>query len=136
MKDIEKAIKLLTGHSVALVRGEKTYISDERGVKPLITYIAEGVDLDGFSAADTVIGKAAAMLMVKVGIREVFGVVMSSSAKAYFERHNVTFGYHTLTDSILNRTKTGICPMESAVRGIEDPQEGYKAILNKLNQIT
>lgn len=45
-----------------MCKGSTIYISTERGVKPLIDRIDDGTDLQGFSAADKVVGKAAAFL--------------------------------------------------------------------------
>ena len=54
--------------------------STERGVKPLLNWLDRGVDLHGFSAADKVVGKAAAFLYVLLGVKEVYAPVMSESA--------------------------------------------------------
>ena len=39
--------------------------------------------------------------------------------------------YNVLTDKIINRAKTGICPMEATVLNIEDFEKGYLALREK-----
>ena len=43
--------------------------------------------------------------------------------------------FETLTDNIINRAGDGICPFEAAVLGIDDPDEAYRAILDKMREM-
>ena len=135
MTDIEIAIKQLSGHSICLCKNGAVITDDGRGVSPMIGLIFSGIDLSGYSAADIIVGKAAAMLLVKAGIISVYGIVMSKNAMNYLHQHGIPFSYDQLTDCIINRNGTDICPMEKAVREISDPEEGYLAIINKLNEL-
>lgn len=132
MSDTERARAALPGHSLVLCRGEECILHDGRGISPMMELLAAGRQLSGFSAADTVVGKAAAMLFVRAGVRNVFGEVMSRDALAYLTAHGVTAAYGTLTACIRNRAGTGICPMEEAVRELSDPEEGYRTLAAKL----
>ncbi len=132
MTDLEKAVKALGGHTIALCKGENIITSDKKGISPMIGFIDDGADLRGYSAADLVVGKAAAMLFVKAGIKEVFAKNLSKSGKEYLEKHGITVKYDLLTDKILNRSGDGICPMECAVSDTEDFDEGYRLIKEKL----
>ena len=132
MTDRERAIAALPGHSIALCRAETCLVSDKRGIAPMMEWLGEGRDLHGFSVADLVVGKAAAMLFVRAGIAEVFARVISRSGKDYLERHGIPVAYETLTDSIRNRAGTGICPMEQTVLAIDDPEEGYLALSRRI----
>ena len=132
MTDLEKAVKALDGHTIALCKGENIIISDKKGISPMIGFIDDGADLRGYSAADLVVGKAAAMLLVKAGIKEVFAKNLSKSGEEYLEKHGITVKYDVLTDKILNRSGDGICPMECAVSDTEDFDEGYRLIKEKL----
>ena len=74
MNDLERAKEGLSGHTLCLARGEEVLVRDERGIAPMMALLAEGKDLKGFSAADRVVGKAAAMLFVKAKIScRIFG---------------------------------------------------------------
>ena len=135
MSDLKRAINNLGEHSVCLCKGESIIFSDKRGVLPLVGFISAGVDLSGFSAADKVVGKAAAMLFIKAGVTSVYAKTLSQSAEAVFKRYGVKYSYNELTDKIINRDGTDICPMEKAVADIGDPNAAYIAIVNKLNSL-
>lgn len=98
----------------------------------MLGFIDEGTNLRGYSVADLVVGKAAAMLFVKAGLSVVFAKNLSKSGKEYLEKHEITVKCDVLTDKILNRSGDGICPMECAVSDTEDFDEGYRLIKEKL----
>ena len=133
MTDIEKAKQNLAGHSICLCRDGQILTDDGKGISPMMNFIAEGKDLNGFSAADLIVGKAAAMLFVKTGIVCVHGKVMSEAAKTYLEAHKIPCSFDVLTEKIINRQGTGICPMEAAVETINDAESGYEALKQKLS---
>lgn len=43
-------------------------------------------------------------------------------------RFGVDHSYNVLTEGIVNREGTGPCPMEQAVKDIDDPREAFEAI--------
>lgn len=135
MTDLQKAKSALSGHSIALCKGDDIIISDKRGIAPMVGFIAEGKDLNGYSAADLVVGKAAAMLFIKAGVAAVYAQTLSESGKAMLECYGVPVEYFTLTQKIINRDKTDICPMERAVLNTDDIEEGYNLIKQKLGAL-
>lgn len=135
MTDLEIAKANLKGHSICLCKNGEYFTDDGRGISPMMSFIAEGRELTGFSAADQIVGKAAAMLFVKAGIVSVYGKTMSESGKAYLEANNIPCSYDILTDRIINRQGTDICPMEKAVADINDANEGYKKLVFALNEL-
>jgi hypothetical protein len=108
------------------------YTSTKNGVAPLIEWLTNDINITGFSAADKIVGKAAALLFVLGGVREVYSPVMSETAVDVFTRYGIATEYETLVPIIINRTGTGPCPMEQAVTNIENPSEALKAIQNTL----
>ena len=76
MTDIEIAVNNLSGHSICLCRNGESFTDDGRGISPMMRFLAEGMELNGYSAADVIVGKAAAMLFVKAGIVCVHGKVI------------------------------------------------------------
>ena len=110
-------------------------ISDARGVSPMMDYIAEGRDLRGFSAADVIVGKATAMLFVKAGITAVYAGVVSAAGKKYLEEHGVPLTFGSVTERIMNRAGTDSCPMEKAVGGTDDCEEGYILLKKQLSAL-
>ena len=137
MSDIERAKELLKNKSFTCVmcKGETLYTSEKRGVVPVLEKLEQNTELKGFSVADKVIGKAAAMLFHLADISVLYGERMSVPAKEYLEKTGISFSYGMLTDRIINRSGDGLCPMETAVSGIDDPDEGLKAIKNKLIEL-
>lgn len=105
MRDLEQAIRQLPGHTLALCRGEAVVLSDKRGVAPLADFIREGRSFPGYAAADRVVGKASAMLLIKVGVTAVYAGSLSQAAADLLEAHGVYAQYHTLVPGIMNRDK-------------------------------
>ncbi len=135
--DLSTAIETLNNgnYTCVLCRGSEIYTSTERGVKPLIGFLDSGVDLSGFSAADKIVGKAAALLYVLLGVKSVYAHVMSEGAVSVFTENNIVYQCDTTAKKIINRAGTGICPMEETVSGLSDPTDALKAIRSKLKQL-
>ncbi|MGN0435927.1 MAG: DUF1893 domain-containing protein [Wujia sp.] len=127
--NIVKARKLLEtgGYTCVLCKEEVLYTSKERGIAPLLKWIDTGEAMSGFSAADKIVGKAAAFLYVILGVREVYAPVMSEAAKGIFLKNGIAFSYDILVEAIRNRTDTGSCPMDAAVRNVDN---AYDALSN------
>lgn len=135
MTDLQIAKNNLAGHTICLCKDGKCLSSEKRGIAPMMNFISDGVDLTGYSVADIVVGKAAAFLFVKCGIREVFAKTLSKHGKRILELYGIAYEYEVLTEKIINRTGTDICPMEKTVIDIDDPEEAYAALKDKLRQI-
>ena len=134
MTDFERAKELLkTGdYTCVLVKGDMVYTAVSRGISPMLEFISSGTDLIGFSAADKIVGKAAAMLFVLAGVKEVFASVLSKQAQEVFIKHGVKCSCDMMTDTVINRTGNDICSMEKAVRDIDEPQSAYEIIKRTL----
>lgn len=95
----------------------------ERGVKDLYRLLKEEPEfLAGASMADKVIGKAAAVLLALGGVREVFALVISLPARELLERAGIATGYSEEVPHIINRTRTGWCPLETRCYSLETPE--------------
>lgn len=136
MSNLSTAKALLKGHTLVLVSDDRQLISDKRGISPIIDFIQSGTDLTGCSAADVVVGKAAALMFVKAGIKEVFAKTLSLSAKAVLDDNGIPHAYETLTERIINRDGTDTCPMEKALTDTSDPDEAYEILLATLERLT
>ena len=133
-QDLEKAKNLLAegNYTCVLCKGETIHTSYSRGVKPLLDLLTEKEDLQGFSAADKVVGKAAALLYALLGVSEVYAGIVSEVALIAFATHQITVFYDTLVPAIRNRTNTGFCPMEESVWYCDNPEEAVELIQAKL----
>ena len=135
MTDLEPAKTALAGHTLALARNGEVLTHDGRGISPMMEFLAAGRDLHGFSAADLVVGKAAAMLFVLAGVQSVYAETMSGAARDYLLAHGTEATYKTLTDGIRNRAGTGSCPMETAVREIDACEDGYRVLAGTIRKM-
>ena len=135
--DLERAKEILaqTGSTCVLCRDQIVYTTDVRGVRPLVDWLDSGEDTCGFSAADKVVGKAAALMYCLLGIRRVYGTVMSDGAVKVLRRNGIEAYWGRLTENIRNRAGTGLCPMEQATAHIDDPEEALAAIRATLTSL-
>lgn len=135
--DLKNACHLLEngGYTCVLCHGSTTYTTTARGVKPLLNWLDTGLDLNGFSAADRVVGRGAAFLYCLLGVSEVYAQVMSRPAAEVLERHGISVFSGTLVDGIINRKGTGPCPFEEAVMEIHDKEKALLAIRAKMAQM-
>lgn len=90
--------------------------------------------LQGASMADRVVGRGAALLMVKGGVKEIFTFVLSQPALDVLRQAGITVTYDTLQPNIINRTGTDICPVEKLTADTNDPDEAFRRIGEFLNQ--
>lgn len=111
-----------------LRKGSVQYQSEKRGVAPMLDFLEQGLELQGFCAADRVVGKATAFLFVLAGVSSVYGEVMSEGACKVLSQYGVDFQAKEIVPYIINRRGDGACPMETAVREINDPNEAYLAV--------
>ena len=129
--DLIAAKDNLAGHTLCLSKDGVLIFGDTRGIAPLLELIASGKDVSGYSAADKVVGKAAAALFIKCGVKQLYAAVLSKGGAELLERHGVEYVYGTLTDAIINRAGTDACPMEKAVRNLEEIEDMYVAIVRE-----
>ena len=137
MTQLEQAKAILTEENCTCVLcgGAQVYKSDRRGVAPLLQFLEEGVQAEGFSAADRVVGKATAYLYCLLGVKEVYAQVMSVPAETVLKRASVAVSYGQLVEGIQNRQQNGPCPMEYATRNCETAQEALAAIYATLERL-
>jgi hypothetical protein len=131
---MERAIELLHGgqYTCVLCRGDETYTSTESGIKPLLGWLDSGIDLQGFSAADKVAGRAAAFLYILLGVKKVYADVMSEGAAAVFAEYGIEAASGVCVPNIINRAGTGNCPMEETVKDVDEPGEAERVLREKL----
>ena len=135
---LEQAKAALQGEITfaAVLQDGRLVTSERKGIAPMMALLSEDLNLlKGACVADRVIGRAAALLMEKAGIAEAFGEVVSSHALKAFEKSGISFAYGKEVEYIINRTKTGMCPMEQTVLDMEDAEAAYEALKLKLTEL-
>lgn len=60
---------------------------------------------------------------------------MSLSAIHLLEANGIYPQYDTPVENIINRSGTGICPMEETVKELSVPKEALKAIRQRLSEL-
>lgn len=134
---LEKAVSLFlqNGATCAVISDSEEFISHERGVKPLLSLVDEKRDVRGGAAADKVVGKAAAMLYILLGINALYACVISELAIDVLIANGIKVTYDKKVPMIRNRTDTGFCPMEQATKDIDDVKEALTAIRDTLKKL-
>lgn len=84
------------GATCAAARNGETMIAHERGVKPLLQWISEGVSFEGWSVADKVVGKAPALLYVQLKPAAVYAIAMSEAARDILLANEIACGCEDL----------------------------------------
>jgi hypothetical protein len=113
-----------------------TYTSQYGGIRPLLQPI--NVDKDYFEEAvvfDRVIGKSAAFLLIYSKAKMIHAFIMSEHARNLLDEYHINYTYDELVPYIQNNTKTGMCPMEQSVLGIDDPFLALNALNHKVSEL-
>ncbi|MFA7406291.1 MAG: DUF1893 domain-containing protein [Anaerolineaceae bacterium] len=82
------------------------------------------IDLTKATLFDKVVGKASALLMVRLGVRCVHGSIMSELAMEVFQHHNIPYSY----DEAVNRIS---CQTELLLATIDDLDEAYQILCKR-----
>ena len=138
MFDLEKARSLLEkeNYTCVICRGEDVILDHRRGIRPLMELLESGKDLHGYSAADKVVGKAAAFLYCLLGVKALHAGILSEPARDVLASAGITVVYDTLVPAIRNRAGDGFCPMETAVWDLTDPTLAPDAIRIALQKLS
>lgn len=122
---------------LAQLNDHRFYSSHLRGIAPIINQLQE--DSFYFKDAiivDKVVGKAVAMLLIKAKVKYIYALTISKKAIAILDKFKIEYDYDTACDFIENRTHTGMCPMEQSVDEINDIEEAYLILINKVRELS
>lgn len=128
--DLVAEMKSLLDEGAAVVVARDGVIIDRRegrGISPIL----ELMDLNKLKRTivyDRIIGRAAAAICIVGKAKKVYASVMSHGAKKLLEENGIEAVGLKMTDGIINREKTGSCPMEEAVKELNDPEQMVKAL--------
>ena len=117
------------GYSCVIANNGHIRTFTRRGVADLYDLLVEDAAfLDGASVADKVIGKAAASLMVLGKVKEVYTHIISAPALRLLQEAGIEVGCDEVVPHIINRTRTGWCPLEQASRDLHSAQDIFPVI--------
>jgi len=118
---------------VRSAKGE-TRIFSRRGVADLFELLeSEPEFLRGAEMADKVVGRGAALLLVKGKVRAIFAQVISSGALDVLRKAGIAVEYEAETPAILNRNGDSQCPVEQLTASTDNAEEAFKRIKQFLN---
>lgn len=118
--------------TLVIVREEGiVFSSEESGIKGFLKAMRQE-SLQGCYVADKIVGKALALLMVKVKIKGVYTPLISEKALEILHAEGVEIYFDDTAEYIKNRAGDGSCPMEMLCANISAPEEAYRAICEKL----
>lgn len=136
---LERAREALHKHHstcVLLTKDGRLLESSLSGVSPLTDWLQKDPELlRGAVIADRVVGKAAALLMLYGGIKEVYADVISEHAAVCLGGRCIPFYEGERVPYIVNRARTGMCPMEKLCLDTNLPREAYERILRKQEEM-
>ncbi len=122
-------------YSIIAYREDMEYHSKAGGIFPVISKLEDRDFFKDCIVVDKVVGKASAMLLIRSGVKRVHGLLVSESAVKITNEYNIPFTYDEVVPYIINRTGDDMCPMEKTVKDIEDLDEAYAALLNKVKEL-
>ncbi|MGN1442444.1 MAG: DUF1893 domain-containing protein, partial [Acutalibacteraceae bacterium] len=137
--DLQKAMEIIKSDdslTCVFCKNAEVIKSRQRGVAPLIRLIEKGSLSPGFSAADKVVGKAAAFLYASLKVENVYACVISESAKKVLTDSGIHFEYEKSTEYIINRKGDGMCPVEASVITVSDKTQALAVIRQTLAKLS
>ncbi|WP_394010993.1 DUF1893 domain-containing protein [Anaerococcus cruorum] len=134
--DLAKTTLLENSYSIVVVKENKVVnTSNKNGLMPILDlYNNDKSLLKEASVADKVIGKAAALLLIEAGIKELYTDLISENAISILDDTNIKYIYKTKVKEIRNRDNTGRCPMEELSLASANADELLAKIKEKFNK--
>ena len=106
------------------------YRSDARGIRPLLEAVdhSQAKRFRGAQAADTTVGKAAALVFAYLGVGFVAARMLSRSGEEILRRYGIPSVGRALVPVIEGRVPGQPCPFEASVSSIDDPATAVDAL--------
>jgi len=127
---------IVSGKTLAIARnGVILKIETERGLKPLVAAYDAGL-LKGSIVFDRAVGRAAAAFYAAAGAATVRTLLAGEGAEDICRKAGVELLAERTVPRILNRERSGSCPMEQAVVDLNDNQKIIEAVRATLERIS
>jgi hypothetical protein len=138
-QDLEIAkLKLLEGDlSLVIVKnGKVIFETNKQGIIGFLQAIEKfNKNLSAASAADKIVGVAAAMLCVYLRLDFVFALTISEGGIRLLEKHNIHYIFKNKVSHILNRDKNAICPFEKTAMASKNTVDAYYKLKSLANSM-
>ena len=134
MNDLERTKHLLAKnhYSLVLCQGAFVVASRQPGLRPLAQLFSGQTDWRGCSAADRIVGRAAALLYAGAGVKSLHATVLSEPAHRLCADAGMAVSGDFEVPAILGRLGHGGCPMEALVAETNDPAVALQLLQIKL----
>lgn len=134
--DLSLAIRTLrsNGSSIVFARNGRIVHEDNgRGVSCYVRALeSKRESLKKSALADTIAGRAVALLSVYAGIKLAYADTISQGAAEILVHHRIPFTYSRIVPVILNRNKTDQCPFEKMISNLQDPENVFLCLTQAL----
>ena len=128
-QDLELAKSKLMKEDLSLVivkNGKIIFETNKQGISGFLQAIEkQDKNLVAASAADKIVGVAAAMLCVYAGLSSMFALTISAAGIKVLEDNNIGCVFERKVSNILNRSKTDVCPFEKLAMSSGSSDEAY-----------
>lgn len=135
MSLIKKGRRILVenGYTFVALKNDEIYSSMLHGIKPLVSKIFVSNDyFKDYVAVDRIIGRAAAILLIRSKVKYIHGFILSEPAKDLLDQYHVDYSYDRLVPYITNREGNRMCSLEASVLEVSDLEEGFKIICREM----
>jgi hypothetical protein len=138
-QDLEFAKLKLIEEDLSLVivkKGKVIFETKKQGISGFLQAIEKlDKNLVAASAADKIVGVAAAMLCVYAGVVSVFALTISEEGIRVLEDNNITYLFEKKVSNILNRDKNDVCPFEKLAMDSGSSDEAYVKLKSLASQM-
>ena len=100
-----------------------------------LVIVKQEKNLVAASAADKIVGVAAAMLCVYAGVASVFTLTISEEGIRVLEDNNISYLFEKKVSNILNRSKNDVCPFEKLAMDSGSSDEAYVKLKSFASQM-
>jgi zinc transport system ATP-binding protein len=118
--------------SLQVLLGEQTVFSSRgKWLHPLFEFEewlkGEDIDPKDLTLCDNIVGKAAALLIVRLHIRRVKAGVLSRLGEGVLKKYEVSYSCAEMVEKVL-------CKTEQELRDVEDPQEAFRILSERIRE--
>ena len=119
------------GLSLLVYNHDELTTHANRGIQDLLQLISEQPErLKGAVIADKIIGKSAAAIMIVGGVKQVHTNIICTPARELFEANGVQVFASEEVPMIMNRNRSGMCPMDTQINEVESVEECVAILQN------
>lgn len=139
LTDMKKAQVLLqtSDSSIVVIKnGTVLHKKTGRGIGPFVDLIeSTDADFSNCVIGDRLLGRASAFLCRYVNASGVYAVKGTKKALAVLLVGGILGQIDSFISHISNQSQDGLCPFERAVTSVESPDEAYRVIKHKLDEL-